>query len=144
MARRNEAREPYSYLHEGTTVEGKVRAGRLRVDGTLRGRVEVEGVLEIAPGGRIEGGPVQAHDVRIAGEVVADVWADGTVEIWKGGRLEGDVRAGALDVDEGGRFLGRSLAPDEPVPEGLAASSEADVAPSKSDASAVATDDATA
>lgn len=109
MARTPDAREPYSYLHPGTTVEGTVRAERLRVDGTLRGTVEVEGLLEIAPGGRIEGGPVRAHDVRVAGHLAADVRAVGTVEIWSGATLEGDVRAGALDVDEGGRFLGRSL-----------------------------------
>lgn len=109
---RDDPREPYSYLHPGTTVEGTVRAKRLRVDGTLRGKVEVEGVLEIAPGGRIDGGPVAAHDVRVAGALVADVRAEGTVEVWPGGRLEGDVRAGALDVDEGGRFLGRSLSLD--------------------------------
>jgi cytoskeletal protein CcmA (bactofilin family) len=117
MARRGDPREPYSYLHPGTTVEGDVRAARLRVDGTLRGSVVVDGLLEVAPGGRVEGGPVRAHDVRIAGEVVADVVAEGTVEVWRDGRLEGDVRAGALDVDEGGRFLGRSLALDDPDPE---------------------------
>lgn len=128
MARNDDAREPYSYLHSETTIEGSVRAKRLRIDGTLRGAVEVEGVLEIAPGGRIEGGPVQAHDVRVAGEVVADVRAEGTVEVWRDGRLEGDVRAGALDIDEGGRFLGRSLSLDE----------EGDVPSDGDDADAVA------
>jgi cytoskeletal protein CcmA (bactofilin family) len=114
MARGRDRREPYSYLHPGTIVEGDVRAERLRVDGTVRGSVVVEGVLEVAPGGRVEGGPVHAHDVRIAGAVRADVRAEGTVEVWRDGLLEGDVRAGALDVDEGGRFLGRSLSLDEP------------------------------
>jgi len=114
MARRGDPREPYSYLHPDTTVEGDVRAVRLRVDGRLVGAVEVEGLLEVAPGGRVEGGPVRAHDVRVAGELHADVRAEGTVEVWRGGTLQGDVRAGALDVDEGGRFLGRSLALDAP------------------------------
>lgn len=113
MARTPDAREPYSYLHPATIVDGTVHAERLRVDGTVRGSVEVEGLLEIAPGGRVEGGPVHARDVRIAGTVVGDVRAEGTVEIWPGGALEGDVRAGALDVDEGGRFLGRSLSLDD-------------------------------
>ncbi len=124
MARRGDPREPYSYLHPSTTVEGDVHAARLRVDGTLRGSVVVEGLLEVAPGGRVEGGPVRAHDVRIAGAVIADVRAEGTVEVWRDGRLEGDVRAGALDVDEGGRFLGRSLALDAPDPDADAAPQE--------------------
>lgn len=114
MSRRSDASEPYSYVHSGTLVEGSlVVEGRLRIDGRVLGEVRVDGVLEIAPGGRIEGGPVRAASVRIAGEVVANVDAEGTVELWRGGRLEGDVRAGSLDVEEGARFLGRSLMRDE-------------------------------
>ena len=113
MPRRENAREPYSYVDAETTVEGTLTAGaRLRVDGRVRGEVRVEGVLEVAPGGRIEVGPVRAADVRIAGEIVADVHAAGTVELWNGGRLEGDVRATSLDIEEGATFLGRSLSPD--------------------------------
>ncbi len=114
MPRRDDAREPYSYVDAETTVEGTVTAsGRLRVDGRVRGEVRVEGVLEVAPGGRIEAGPVHAADVRIAGEVVADVRASGTVELWNGGRLEGDVRAASLDIEEGATFLGRSLSSED-------------------------------
>jgi cytoskeletal protein CcmA (bactofilin family) len=113
-------RAPYSFVDAGTRVEGSVCAdGRLRVDGEVRGEVRAAGVVEVAPGGRIEGGPVRAAEVRIAGEVVADVIAEGRVEIWREARLEGDVRAGALDVEEGARFLGRSLPYDvEPTADG--------------------------
>lgn len=131
MPRRDDAREPYSYVDAETTVEGTVTAGaRLRVDGRVRGEVHVDGVLEVAPGGRIEAGPVRAGDVRIAGEIVADVRASGTVELWNGGRLEGDVRAASLDIEEGATFLGRSLAPedDEPAPS-AASAPPADAAP---------------
>ncbi len=110
MPRRDEARAPYSYVDAETTVEGTLTAGdRLRVDGHVRAEVSVGGVLEVAPGGRIEGGPVRAGDVRIAGAILADVQASGTVEVWNGGRLEGDVRAASLDIEEGATFLGRSL-----------------------------------
>lgn len=124
MPRREHAREPYSYVDAETTVEGTLTAGaRLRVDGRVRGEVRVEGVLEVAPGGRIEVGPVHAGDVRIAGEIVADVRAVGTVELWNGGRLEGDVRAASLDIEEGATFLGRSLSleSEEPAPSAIGA-----------------------
>jgi cytoskeletal protein CcmA (bactofilin family) len=108
MARQD--RDPYSYVDAGTRVEGLlVVEGRLRVDGVVRGEVRASGVVEVAPGGRIEGGPLRAAEVRVAGEVRADVLAEGRVEIWRDARLEGDVRAAALDVEEGARFLGRSL-----------------------------------
>jgi len=124
MPRREHAREPYSYVDAETTVEGTLKAGaRLRVDGRVRGEVRVEGVLEVAPGGRIEVGPVRAADVRIAGEIVADVHAAGTVELWNGGRLEGDVRAASLDIEEGATFLGRSLSPDAEAPTQVAEAS---------------------
>lgn len=107
-------REPYSYVHRNTRIDGSVRVeGRLRIDGAVHGAVQVDGLLEVAPGGRIENGPVRARDVRIAGVVLCDVEAEGTVEVWDGGRLEGDVRAGALDVDQGGSFLGLSAALEE-------------------------------
>jgi cytoskeletal protein CcmA (bactofilin family) len=115
-------RAPYSFVDAGTRVEGSVSAdGRLRVDGEVRGEVRAGGVVEVAPGGRIEGGPVRAAEVRVAGEVVADVIAEGRVEIWRDARLEGDVRAGALDVEEGARFLGRSLPYDAEPPSDAAA-----------------------
>lgn len=102
--------EPYSYLHRDTVVAGDVSVeGRLRIDGTVRGSVRAGGVLEIAPGGRVEGGPVHAAEIRIAGSVVGDVHAEGRAEIWKGGLVDGDVHAASLDVEEGARFRGRSL-----------------------------------
>lgn len=118
MPRRDDAREPYTYVDAETTVEGTLTAGaRLRVDGRVRAEVTVDGVLEVAPSGRIESGPVRAGDVRIAGAILADVHASGTVEVWSGGRLEGDVRAASLDIEEGATFLGRSLSAETEEPE---------------------------
>ncbi|HEX7021382.1 MAG TPA: polymer-forming cytoskeletal protein, partial [Trueperaceae bacterium] len=45
--------------------------------------------------------------------IKANVDVKGKIEIWKEGRLEGDVRACALDIEEGATFLGRSeMSPD--------------------------------
>ena len=110
MANGSSDGESFSFIHADTLVEGTVHArGRLRVDGTVRGSVAVEGILDVAPGGRIEGGRITADRVRIAGTVVADVVAEGTVEIWRDGVIEGDVTAAALDVEEGATFQGRSV-----------------------------------
>lgn len=117
QASNDASHEPYSYVHRGTEVEGRIVSdGRLRIDGTVIGEVRAAGVLEIAPGGRVEDGPVRATDVRVAGIVVGDVHAEGKVEIWRDAEVRGDVHAATLDVEEGARFSGRSfMAGDEPA-----------------------------
>ncbi len=103
------ASEPFTYIHRGTTLAGDLEAtGRVRVHGTVRGNVKVSGVLEVAEAGVIEGELVEADEVKILGKVRANVDAKGKIEIWKDGLLEGNVRAAALDIEEGASFTGRS------------------------------------
>ncbi|MBW7915969.1 MAG: polymer-forming cytoskeletal protein [Trueperaceae bacterium] len=105
-----ETRELFTYIHQGTVVEGKLTAeGRVRVHGTVRGDVTVRGVLEVAESGVVECDDLRADHVKIIGRVTAGhLEATGKVEIWKGGELVGDVRAAALDIEDGARFTGRS------------------------------------
>lgn len=103
------ASEPFTYIHQDTTLVGDLEArGRVRVHGTVRGNVTVAGVLEVAEAGLIEGDQVRADEVKIIGRVHANVDAKGKIEIWRKGSLVGDVRAAALDIEEGASFTGRS------------------------------------
>lgn len=113
MFRRRKAQptpaEPFTYIHRGTTISGELQVeGRVRVQGTVRGTLIVGGALEVA-------------EVKILGRVKANIEAAGKVEIWRQGQLEGDVRAAALDIEEGASFTGRS----EMRPEGAKAALEA-------------------
>jgi cytoskeletal protein CcmA (bactofilin family) len=102
--------EAFTYVHGSTVVRGAIEAtGRVRVHGTVRGDVRVDGVLEVAQGGLVEGERVEADEVRILGVVRASVHAAVRVEIWKHGTLEGDVTTAALDIEEGATFVGRSM-----------------------------------
>jgi cytoskeletal protein CcmA (bactofilin family) len=102
--------EAFTYVHEGTIVRGSIEAtGRLRVHGTVLGDVRVDGVLEVAAGGLVEGATVHAAEVRVLGTVRAAVTAAVKVEIWQDGTLEGDVATVALDIEEGATFVGRSV-----------------------------------
>ena len=103
------AREPFTYVHRGTVINGEVSGtGRVRVHGEIRGDVRIDGVLEVAESGSVEGAVVEAREVKVLGRVKADVVATGKVEIWKGGVLVGDVSAPALDIEEGATFNGFS------------------------------------
>ncbi len=103
-------REPFTYIHHDTIVNGElVGSGRVRIHGTVRGNVRVNGVLEVAEAGLVEGAWIVADEVKIIGRVqVESLTAHGKVEIWRGGELIGDVKASSLDIEEGARFTGRS------------------------------------
>ena len=110
--------EPFTYIQRGTTILGRLEAsGRVRVPGVVKGDVKVDGALEVAEAGLVEGSSVEAADVKIIGKVVVErLVASGKVEIWDGGELIGDVTAASLDIEEGARFTGRSemAGPTEP------------------------------
>jgi cytoskeletal protein CcmA (bactofilin family) len=101
--------DPFTYINQGTEVQGNIVAkGRVRIHGIVRGNITVEGVLEVAEDGLVEGEKIEADEVKIIGHVKANVEAKVKVEIWQKGILEGDVRATALDIEEGATFIGRS------------------------------------
>lgn len=103
-------REPFTYVHQDTTICGELNgSGRVRIHGTVRGNVRVDGVLEVAEAGLVEGSSVVADEVKIIGRMLVEsVTARGKVEIWRGGELIGNVKAAALDIEDGARFTGRS------------------------------------
>lgn len=81
----------------------------MRVHGVVKGNVRVDGPLEVAEAGVVEGASVEAAEVKIIGRMVVErLVVSGKVEIWRGGELIGDVRAAALDIEEGALFTGRS------------------------------------
>jgi cytoskeletal protein CcmA (bactofilin family) len=101
--------EPFTYIHQDTLIEGNLNAkGRVRIYGVVRGNVTVEGVLEVAEYGVVEGELIKAHELRVLGRVKANVESNGKIEIWQKGELIGDIRATALDIEEGATFIGRS------------------------------------
>jgi hypothetical protein len=90
-------------------VTGDVKArGRVRVHGAVHGDVEVDGLLEVAKDGVVDGASIVAEALVVLGRVRGAVRVSGKVEVWKGGVLEGDVRAGSLDIEDGATFVGRS------------------------------------
>lgn len=106
--------ETVTVLQAGTVVSGTLRAsGRVRVYGTVQGDVEVDGLLEVGPGGLIEASSLRAQALVVLGRVSADVDVSGSVEVWKGAVLDGDVRAASIDIESGATFRGRSLMCDE-------------------------------
>lgn len=104
---------PITYLAEGSEFQGTLRSREgLRVDGTVRGTVEVEGDIEIWNTGSVEGPEMRGRNILIHGSVKASVVAEGNLTLTRTARLEGDVVANALHVEAGAFYVGHIVTKD--------------------------------
>jgi len=89
-----------------TTVDGEV-SGRepLVVRGVVKGKVVLEDVVHVDPGGTVEA-EVTGKDVVIAGTVSGKVAAATRVEVKQGGKMLGTVKAPRILIADGALFKG--------------------------------------
>lgn len=80
--------------------------GRVRLDGTFKGRIHTEDVLEIGESGVVEG-HVDAATLTISGKVTGTIKVSGLLTLTRTGTLEGEVDAARLSVEPGGRIAAR-------------------------------------
>lgn len=105
-APRGDAKE--SLLAAGLTIEGKIEGtGHVRIAGSFKGDVHVQGNLTIEAGAKVTGG-VRANTVVIGGELEGNIDAAARVELLQTGVLNGDLKAGSLTVAAGSRMRGRA------------------------------------
>ena len=103
---RGDAKE--SLLAAGLTIEGKIEgSGHVRIAGSFKGDVHVQGNLTIEAGAKVTGG-VRAHTVVVGGELEGNIDAAARVELLQTGVLNGDLKAGSLTVAAGSRMRGRA------------------------------------
>lgn len=92
-----------SVLGPATRVTGRVSGdGALRVEGTLRGDIQISGDAEIASGGNVEGN-VTAASLDISGTLLGDAVASGSVSIRSGAVVRGDLRGSEISIEPGSR-----------------------------------------
>ena len=103
---RGDAKE--SLLAAGLTIEGKIEGtGHVRIAGSFKGDVHVQGNLTIEAGAKVTGG-VRANTVVVGGELEGNIDAASRVELLQTGVLNGDLKAGSLTVAAGSRMRGRA------------------------------------
>jgi len=89
-----------------TFFEGQIKAyGIIRIDGTIKGNIECQGVLEVGIKGKIEA-DIVADSVLIGGEVIGNILAKNRLEITSGGKVRGDIVTAHLVINEGVIFDG--------------------------------------
>jgi cytoskeletal protein CcmA (bactofilin family) len=93
-------------IGEGTVLNGEINSGGdIRVDGTLKGSVKVEGKLVLGPSGKIEGDVECGHAI-IAGELKAKITSKNLLTLKSSAKLYGDIFAGKLEIEPGAVFTG--------------------------------------
>jgi cytoskeletal protein CcmA (bactofilin family) len=96
-----------SLISADLTIEGKIEgSGHVRIAGSFKGDVNVQGNLTIESGARVTG-QVRANTVVVAGELHGNIEAAVRVELLETGMVVGDVKAGSLTVAAGSRMRGQ-------------------------------------
>jgi cytoskeletal protein CcmA (bactofilin family) len=102
---RSEVRE--SVISADLTIEGKIEgAGHIRIAGSFKGDVHVQGNVTIEAGARVTG-QVRAQVVVVGGELQGNIEGASRVELLETGIIAGDVKAGSLAVAAGSRMRGQ-------------------------------------
>ena len=94
-----------SVIAAGLAIEGKIQGtGHVRIAGTFKGDVQVEGNLSIDTGAKHQG-EVRAATVTVSGELTGNISAK-HVDVTPSGVIVGDVKADTITVASGSRMRG--------------------------------------
>ena len=102
-------------IGSGARLEGTVvSAGSLRVDGQVKGQINADGDVMLAPQSQVEA-DIKAQNVSVAGRFKGSLQVRGRAELNRGGRVDGTITSKTLVVEEGGIFQGQSIMDQQSV-----------------------------
>jgi cytoskeletal protein CcmA (bactofilin family) len=94
-----------SLIASGLSIEGKISGtGHVRIAGSFKGDVQVDGNLGIEPGAKHQG-EVKAATVTVSGELTGNIAAK-HIDVTATGVIIGDVKADTITVAAGSRMRG--------------------------------------
>ena len=90
-----------SLVASDASWEGKlISTGDVRVEGTVRGEIQTDATLIVAPNARVHAS-IRARNIMLAGDVEGDITCDERLEILPGGSARGQINSAKLVVHEG-------------------------------------------
>jgi cytoskeletal protein CcmA (bactofilin family) len=93
----------------GARLEGNVvSAGNLRIDGQVKGQINADGDVVLAPQSQVEA-DIRSQNVSVAGRFKGNILVKGKAHLARGGRIDGNITSKTLVVEEGGIFHGQSI-----------------------------------
>ncbi|MBL7775385.1 MAG: polymer-forming cytoskeletal protein [Saprospiraceae bacterium] len=91
---------------KGTAIEGKfICTDNVRLDGSVRGEVQVDKRLVMGEGSRVDGN-IHARDAAIKGHIKGDVFIKEALHLLETAVIEGNITAKTMVVEEGARYNG--------------------------------------
>ena len=104
----------FTMIGEGTVFEGVITVPHsVRIDGTLRGKIETVELITIGKNGIVEA-DIVAKSAIIAGKVNGNIIAEERVELEANATLIGDLRTKDLVINEGALFHGKCSMKETP------------------------------
>ncbi len=103
-----------TFISDGTQILGDIKVEHdLRIEGYLKGTVDVGGMLVLGPTGKIEG-QVQARSATVAGQIIGNLRGFDKIVLESKSILMGDLNTRELVINEGAIFQGNcSMQMDE-------------------------------
>lgn len=107
LGKEERSQKTESLIAASLTIEGKIHGtGHVRIAGSFKGEIHVQGDLTIEPGGHVTG-ELRGDTIRVGGEVHGNIQATSRVELLESGTLIGDLNASSLTVAAGSRMRGK-------------------------------------
>lgn len=93
-------------LLAGTSIEGEIKSnGDFRVDGNIKGKIEIDGKLVIGENGWVEGEIICAH-ATISGSFKGRLEVSELLTLKEQAKVHGDVITNKLSIEPGAEFTG--------------------------------------
>lgn len=96
-----------SVIGAATRVTGRISGnGALRIEGAVKGDLNLDGDAELAAEGSLEGN-VNAESFDISGALLGDARANGAIAVRASARVQGELSAAEISIEAGARVAVR-------------------------------------
>ena len=90
----------------GTSIEGEIRSeGDMRIDGLLKGNINISGKLVIGEKGRVEG-EIKCSNANVSGYLQGKIQVEELLSLAASAKVKGDVFTNKLSIEPGAEFTG--------------------------------------
>ena len=92
-----------SVVGSGTRITGRISGhGALRIEGAVKGDVNVTGDTELGETGSVEGN-LSGQSLDIAGSLLGDARASGAIAVRSSAKVRGELRGAEISIEAGAR-----------------------------------------
>lgn len=90
----------------GTSIEGEIKSnGDFRVDGSIKGKIDISGKLVIGEKGSVDGEIVCSY-ANISGKFKGKLEVNELLSLQETAKVNGDITTGRLSIEPGAEFTG--------------------------------------